>query len=146
MEGNEGRKGRAQEAPPYLVWMGVCCISQGNGREQKPAACGSAKVKKASSQSTDRRDLNPGCPRCETALCSVSGLCAQVKGMELTRRGQGKIQELQSAPPCEKIFQAYKAFLGKISQNWSKMENSYLPKPTSSSLLLKNTDIGLSLS
>lgn len=43
----------------------------------QPAACGSVQVTRASSQSVDCCDFNPGGPPCQTALGSVLGLCAQ---------------------------------------------------------------------
>lgn len=47
--------------------------------------------------------------------------------MASTWRGQGQIPEQQSppSPHVKKTFQAYKPFLGTISQNWSKIEGSY---------------------
>ena len=93
----------------------------GNGGEQEPHH---------SQQSAGQQRwlrLHSHHPHGPAALCSVLDLCARLKVMDSTQRGQGQIQELQSAPiPHEQgENQACNTFGDIISQIWSKVEDLY---------------------
>ena len=92
----------------------------GNGAEQEPHH---------SQQSAGQQRwlwLHSHHPHGPAALCSVLDLCAQFKVMDSTQRGQGQIQELQSAPFHEQgENQACNTFWHIISQIWSKVEGFY---------------------
>lgn len=63
--------------------------------------------------------------------------------------GEVKVRSQSPSPHVEKkkkIFQAYKAFLSKIPQNWSKNEGSYPRKLTSTPVFSGSTNTHVSFS
>lgn len=130
--------GRVQEISPFLVWIGIRCLSQMTQHSEREMAESRSPTRasrwwvskgtKASSRSENCCDFNPHFP---SMMQNLPLFCAGCPGslrvwiwLRKVKVRSRSCSQPQS-PTWKKIFHTYNAILGKISQNWSKIERSF---------------------